>query len=602
MSCKATPFRFLGYCSHHGIAIFLAVFLAHALSASAGLATDPPAYLPVWIAGSDTGNALGIYGTKGQAAAANLPGGREWTTVWTDADGNPMVFGGYGWGKYRYGSQYLNALGPLNDVWRYDAANDAWTWVQGENFTWGTGTVDVDTSLPVRPSGRYGMVHWREASGDELFFGGWGFDGDCCYDFLAETWRWDSVANAWVFLRLTEKTGVYGERGVASDDNHPGARARAASWTAADGTFWLFGGVGYATDDTETGTLNDLWKYDPASGQWTWMHGTNSLEAAGVYGEKGVPAADNTPGGRVGAAHWVDVSGNLWLFGGEECALPPLDYNRCLTVRGDLWKYDPTANTWTWMAGSDETGQNGVYGEQGLPAPGNTPGARTDAAFWTDAAGNLWLFGGVAQALADDGTFTSDTLPFADLWQYDVALGLWTWMQGSRDLGEESVHGERGVGALTNRIGGREGAVAVAAQAGDVWLFGGAVSPNTMNYETFGDLWRLEPSLAPPKLGATGIAQTAFTLYWAFGPGNDGYKVTVARDAAFTDILPNYDDLPVSGNTLRVTGLGAATRYYARAKAVRGSEESAVSDVCETRTLAGGIAAINQLLLLDAAP
>ena len=129
-----------------------------------------------------------------------------------------------------------------------------------------------------------------------------------------------------------------------------------------------------------------------------------------------------------------------------------------------------------------------------------------------------------------------------------------------------------------------------------------AVSPNTMNYETFGDLWRLEPSLAPPKLGATGIAQTAFTLYWAFGPGNDGYKVTVARDAAFTDILPNYDDLPVSGNTLRVTGLGAATRYYARAKAVRGSEESAVSDVCETRTLAGGIAAINQLLLLDAAP
>ena len=53
---------------------------------------------------------------------------------------------------------------------------------------------------------------------------------------------------------------------------------------------------------------------------------------------------------------------------------------------------------WSWTAGSNTLGLNGghagVYGTQGIPAPTNIPGGREQATTWTDASGNVWLFGG----------------------------------------------------------------------------------------------------------------------------------------------------------------------------------------------------------------
>ncbi|MCH7490236.1 MAG: Ig-like domain-containing protein [Gemmatimonadetes bacterium] len=50
--------------------------------------------------------------------------------------------------------------------------------------------------------------------------------------------------------------------------------------------------------------------------------------------------------------------------------------------------------TWTWVSGSTSINQPGVYGTQGVASGSNTPGARSGAASWIDASGNLWLFGG----------------------------------------------------------------------------------------------------------------------------------------------------------------------------------------------------------------
>jgi len=58
----------------------------------------------------------------------------------------------------------------------------------------------------------------------------------------------------------------------------------------------------------------------------------------------------------------------------------------------DLWKY--SAGEWTWMGGSNLPNQLGTYGTQGTAAPGNIPELESKAVNWTDAAGNLWLFGG----------------------------------------------------------------------------------------------------------------------------------------------------------------------------------------------------------------
>lgn len=58
----------------------------------------------------------------------------------------------------------------------------------------------------------------------------------------------------------------------------------------------------------------------------------------------------------------------------------------------DLWKY--SNGEWTWISGSALINQNGAYGVQGTPAPGNVPGARFVPSRWLDGKGNLMLFGG----------------------------------------------------------------------------------------------------------------------------------------------------------------------------------------------------------------
>lgn len=57
-------------------------------------------------------------------------------------------------------------------------------------------------------------------------------------------------------------------------------------------------------------------------------------------------------------------------------------------------------NEWRWVTGSSTDPANGSYepgvlGSQGVGAAANTPGSAVSPVSWTDANGNLWLFGGV---------------------------------------------------------------------------------------------------------------------------------------------------------------------------------------------------------------
>ena len=60
-----------------------------------------------------------------------------------------------------------------------------------------------------------------------------------------------------------------------------------------------------------TGDLNDLWRYNPVTGEWTWMKGSNATGAAGVYGAINTPAAGNTPGARSAGSGRVTVDSIL---------------------------------------------------------------------------------------------------------------------------------------------------------------------------------------------------------------------------------------------------------------------------------------------------
>jgi hypothetical protein len=118
----------------------------------------------------------------------------------------------------------------------------------------------------------------------------------------------------------TGSPGVYGTQGKVASTNIPGGRLGPVSWTNPQGNFWLLGGGGF--DATPTfGFLNDLWKFDPATNEWTWMSGSSAVPGfnggqPGIYGTLGTPSTLDVPGGRSGALGWTDPTGDLWPFGG----------------------------------------------------------------------------------------------------------------------------------------------------------------------------------------------------------------------------------------------------------------------------------------------
>ena len=350
-----------------------------------------------WMGGSNVINQAGTYGTLGIPAADNIPGARYAVAAWTDASGGLWLFGGYGYDSAG------GTLGGLNDLWKYSGGQ--WTWMGGSDVvnqkgTYGTLGTPAVTNVP---GARAGEVSWTDASGNLWLFGGVGYDSAGAAGELNDVWMYHWGEWTWMGgSKVVSQKGTYGILGTPAAANTPGGREGAMTWTDASGNVWLFGGAGYDSAGT-FGHLNDLWKY--RWGEWTWMGGSNLVNHAGSYGTLGAAAASNVPGARDYGMTWTDASGKVWLFGGS-------GYDSVGTPGrlNDLWKYD--GGQWTWMGGSAVVNQQGTYGT-GTPYPGNIPGARFGSAAWTDASGNLWLFGGVGY----DSAGAEDQLN--DLWMFE---------------------------------------------------------------------------------------------------------------------------------------------------------------------------------------
>ena len=66
------------------------------------------------------------------------------------------------------------------------------------------------------------------------------------------------------------------------------------------------------------------------------------------------------------------------------------------------------------MSGANTLNQAGTYGTQGTANPANMPGARSNAMGWSDAAGNLWLFGGFRRSMT-----RRERRNLNDLWEFE---------------------------------------------------------------------------------------------------------------------------------------------------------------------------------------
>jgi hypothetical protein len=431
---------------------------------------------------------------------------------WTDSNGN----------FWFYGANILPLNAPSqqwNDLWEFSPSTQEWTWVGGSSTgpTSGTyGTLGAPSTANY-PDDSSVAGFWTDMSGNF-----WLLDGIEMWEFNPSTqeWTWMGGQNTPSF-----EYGEYGTLGTPAAGNHPGTRSGGMTWTDGAGNFWLFGGLGYASNaNSFQGELNDFWEYDHSTHEWTWIGGSNSVSptcdvgscaSPGVDGALGTPAAGNIPGGRYLAASWIDTNGNLWMFGGREADRAGNDYN-------DLWEFNPSTSEWTMLLDGPPTASitPGVYGSLGQPAPGNHPGSRDSAATWIDSNGNLWLFGGFVAEYS-----TSISVNYNDVWELNPSTVEWTWVGGSGSLTCTGTfgcsvpisYGSLGFPAPDNNPGGRKSPTAWLDKNGNLWMYGGFGSnPAGFIPPWLSDMWEYglatpQPNLSPsggPSSGAQVISVT----------------------------------------------------------------------------------------------
>ncbi len=440
-----------------------------------------------WMGGSPSAvNQKGVFGTPGAFAPGNIPGGRQSGVSWKDNDGNFWVFGGIGQPPGGSGGN-----GVLNDLWKFDTSLEQWALINGStaagqvaqpNIAGGIGVED-DT---YRPAGRSNASTWVDTAGNLWLFGG-NADG-----YLNDLWRYNTQTNRWAYMggSLNKgEAGIYGAKGTPSTGNRPGGRYEMLAWADKDNNFWFFGGHGRVEGPLTTlYQLNELWKYNPANGEWTWVAGSKTGLEASVYGTTGVASAANLPGSRNGAQFTKDAEGNIWVFGGSGCAS-----TTAVGKLNDLWKFYPATGEWAYMGGSQIHNKTGVYGTRGEAAPANMPGGRFGGWLFAGKDGGIWLFGGRGLV-----THATNENRMNDLWKFDTTSREWAWMKGSNtslaaNQAPGAVPGTLGTPAPANTPSGKTTNVGWGDNDGNFWIFAGV--PNSGIYN---DFWRLAPVIATP--------------------------------------------------------------------------------------------------------
>jgi hypothetical protein len=256
----------------------------------------------VWKSSAPT-NTVNQNGIYGQPGTPGTPGGRQEAIGWADSNGNLWLFGGEG------EDSVGTANGILDDFWVYSIANNQWTFVMGSTAANQTGSYASQTVVgpvsttgaastcglsvglvsggntlcsPVSitgnfPGSRIGASGWIDAGGNLWLFGGWGLDSTATNGngALNDLWVYTpsstpTQAGTWAWVKGSNTgspNGIYGDELRGYKTYYiwtPGGRSNATSWVDNHGQFWLFGGEGYDSTDTNgNGYLNDTWRYLP---------------------------------------------------------------------------------------------------------------------------------------------------------------------------------------------------------------------------------------------------------------------------------------------------------------------------------------------------
>lgn len=150
-------------------------------------------------------------------------------------------------------------------------------------------------------------------------------------------------------------------------------------------------------------------------------------------------------------------------------------------VMNDLWSFDLNEKIWTWMGGSQQLNQPGVYGTLGARNSNNQPGARSEHAMVIDESKRVfYLFSGrgYAQAAGSFGFLN-------DLWSFSLTSKEWIWIGGSNSVNVISYYQKTRVSFyfVPTCPGGRYGSsMAVDVISQKLFIFGGLGLATSSSY------------------------------------------------------------------------------------------------------------------------
>ena len=481
-----------------------------------------------WMNGDSTANSLGVYGIQGSYSANNTPPALYEACEWTDKQGNFWLFGG----------QDSTIAGKYGDLWEYNPTINQWRWMKGPGITnqsgvYGTILVPSATNLP--GARNFGWPSWVDTAGDLWMFSGYGYDAIGNDEELNDLWRYNIATNEWTWMKGPNTgfdPGSYGTFQVEAATNNPPCRCEYSSgWRDSHNNLWLFGGASQSNLP-----LSDLWRFNIATNNWTWMNGPTTTNNPAVYGTKGVEDPTNIPSGRWSFGHWIDANDNLYFFGGTNASqtTTPAVYN-------DLWRYNTTTNNWTWISGTNLNNDPGNYGPICIADTNYWPPARFEnRACWKRGNDDFVLYGGSGPGFniqqVNDSTYN-------DVWDYNITTRKWSWISGANIDQQTAVHGTKGIPNAANHPSARDGSDSWTDSQGNLWLFGGFQANGYMYNEQgkmYNDLWRWSPDTIPPIPNFTSapdsgcIPLTVFFTntsvnssgyYWDFGDGGTSQAV-----------------------------------------------------------------------------
>jgi hypothetical protein len=105
---------------------------------------------------------------------------------------------------------------------------------------------------PNMPPSRGYALGWTDIHGNLWLFGGSGASKTkeyfryefCLGGYRNDLWMYDGENWTWMSGSTSaDQPGSYGDKGVASASNVPGARCGAIGWRDNEGNLWMFGGT-----------------------------------------------------------------------------------------------------------------------------------------------------------------------------------------------------------------------------------------------------------------------------------------------------------------------------------------------------------------------